>query len=109
MEHQNSKLIIGNGTTNHVHLLISLGKTVDVRNLIGHIKRDGSAWMKKHERSFFWQEGYGAFSVGESQIPRVMDHIAVQKEHHQKRDFKNEFSGLLQKYRVEYDERYVWD
>lgn len=109
VENQSSKLFLGNGTTNHVHLLLSLGKTVDVSNLIGHIKRDSSIWMKKHDRSFYWQEGYGAFSIGESQVPRVMAYIEDQKEHHNEYDFKDEFRGLLEKYRVEYDERYVWD
>ena len=109
VENQNSKLLLGNGTTNHSHLLISLAKTVDVSNLIGHIKRDSSAWMKKHERSFYWQEGYGAFSIGESQVPGVMAYIESQKEHHHEHDFKDEFRNLLQKYRVKYDERYVWD
>jgi putative transposase len=109
VENQSSKLLLGNGTADHGHLLISMGKTIDVSDLVGHIKRDSSAWMKKHDRSFYWQEGYGAFSVGESQVPRVMKYIAAQKEHHAKQDFQGEFLGLLEKYRVEYDERYVWD
>jgi len=109
VENNKSKLIIGNGTANHGHLLISMGKTIDVSDLVGDIKRDSSVWMKQHERSFYWQEGYGAFSIGESQVPRVMKYISEQKEHHAEKDFKDEFRGLLRKYRVEYDERYVWD
>ena len=89
--------------------MISLGKTVDISNMIGHIKRDSSSWMKKHDRSFYWQEGYGAFSIGESQVSRVMKYISEQKEHHARHDFKDEFRSLLERYRVEYDERYVWD
>jgi putative transposase len=109
VENNKSKLIIGNGTANHGHLLISMGKTIDVSDLVGDIKRDSSVWMKQHERSFYWQEGYGAFSIGESQVPRVMKYISEQKEHHAEKDFKDEFRGLLRKYRVEYDERYVCD
>ena len=86
-----------------------MGKTMDVSQLIGDVKRDSSIWMKKYERSFFWQEGYGAFSIGQSQVPRVMKYIEDQKQHHAKQDFQDEFRGLLHKYRVEYDERYVWD
>ena len=56
-----------------------------------------------------WQEGYGAFSIGRSQVSRVVDYIATQKEHHAKQDFKPELRGLLLKYDVEYDEKYVWD
>ena len=109
VENNKSKLIIGNGTANHGHLLISLGKTVDISDLVGDIKRDSSVWMKQHDRALFWQEGYGAFSIGESQVPRVIRYIENQKQHHAKQDFQDEFRGLLRKYRVEYDERYVWD
>jgi putative transposase len=109
VEHNKSKLIIAGGTANHVHLLISLGKTMDVSELIGDIKRDSSVWMKQHERAFYWQEGYGAFSIGESQVPRLTAYINNQKQHHAKQDFKDEFRGLLTRYSVDYDERYVWD
>ena len=109
VENNKSKLIIGNGTPNHGHLLISLGKTIDISDLVGDIKRDSSVWMKKHENSFYWQEGYGAFSIGESQVPHVTKYIAEQKAHHAKTDFQGEFRGLLNRYKIQYDERYVWD
>ena len=88
-----SKLILANGTTNHVHLLISLGKTIAVSELIGDIKRDSSVWIKKKDsqfKDFYWQEGYGAFSVGQTQVGDVMKYIANQKEHHKQKDFKDE-------------------
>jgi putative transposase len=109
VENNKSKLLIADGTANHGHLLISMGKTIDVSDLVGDIKRDSSVWMKKHDRSFYWQEGYGAFSIGESQVPRASAYIQNQKEHHRKQDFEGEFRGLLNRYRVDYDERYVWD
>lgn len=109
VENNRSKLIIGNGTANHGHLLISMGKTIDISDLVGDIKRDSSVWMKKHERSFYWQEGYGAFSIGESQVPRVMKYIAEQTVHHAQKTFEDEYRGLLGRYKVEYDDRYVWD
>ena len=109
VENNRSKLIIAGGTTNHIHLLISLGKTIDISELIGDIKRESSLWMKPHQSKFYWQEGYGAFSIGQSQVPRVMKYIENQKQHHAKQDYKDEFRGLLDKYNVEYDERYVWD
>lgn len=104
-----SKLIIANGIANHIHLLISLGKTIDISELIGDIKRGSSVWMKTHRKDFYWQEGYGAFSIGQSQVDGVVDYIATQKEHHGAQDFKDEFRALLRKYEIEYDERYVWD
>lgn len=109
VENNKSKLIIANGTANHIHLLISLGKTIDISELVGDIKRDSSVWMKPHRKDFYWQEGYGAFSIGQSQVDGVVKYIKGQKEHHGAQDFKDEFRALLRKYEVEYDERYVWD
>lgn len=106
VENNKSKLITAGGTANHIHLLISLGK-IDISILIGDIKRASSVWMKQHNAKFYWQDGYGAFSIGESQVPRVVSYIKNQKLHHAKQDFQDEFRGLLRRYRVEYDERYV--
>ena len=105
-------MILANGTTNHIHLLISVGKTVDISELVGDIKRDSSSWIKKQGKQFkdfYWQEGYGAFSIGQSQVEAVMNYIKKQKAHHAKQNFEDEFRALLEKYKVEYDERYVWD
>lgn len=107
-----SKLILANGTTNHVHLLISLGRTIAISDLVGDVKRDSSKWIKKRDskfKEFYWQEGYGAFSVGQTQIEDVMKYIANQKQHHKTKDFKDEMRGFYRKYGIEYDERYVWD
>jgi REP element-mobilizing transposase RayT len=107
-----SKLITANGTSNHVHLLISLGRTIDISGLIGEIKRSTSLWIKtKDDRfeNFYWQEGFGAFSIGQSEVPILSKYIANQKLHHAKYGFKDEFRGLLKRYEVDYDERYVWD
>ena len=112
VENNKSKLILANGTTNHVHLLISLGKVLSISELIGDIKRDSSGWMKKQDANFsnfYWQEGCGAFSVGQTEDETVIKYIANQKEHHGKKDYKTEFRGFLKKYNVDYDERYVWD
>ncbi len=112
IENNGSKLIIANGTANHVHLLVSLPKKIDIPDLIGDIKRDSSSWIKKQDvnfRDFYWQKGYGAFSIGQSQVPMVVNYIKNQKEHHQKQDFKDEFRALLKKYEIDFDERYVWD
>lgn len=111
VENNKSKLIIANGTMNHIHLLISLGRAIGISELIGDIKRGSSLWIKTQGdyRNFYWQEGFGAFSIGQSQVQGVVDYIRNQKEHHAGSDFKTEFRGLLKKYEVEYDERYVWD
>lgn len=112
VENNASKLIVAGGTANHIHLLVSLGKKVDVPELLGDIKRDSSSWIKRQDKScanFYWQKGYGAFSIGQSQVETVVNYIKRQKEHHTKRNFRAEFRILLKKYEIEYDERYVWD
>ncbi len=112
VEINKSKLILANGTANHVHLLISLGKVISISELVGDIKRDSSVWIKTQDsqfKSFHWQEGYGAFSVGQTQVKDVTKYITNQKEHHKEKSFENEMRGFYRKYEVEFDERYVWD
>lgn len=109
VRNNSAKLIIANGIADHVHLLISAGR-LDIPTLVGDIKRSTSLWMKKKGvTDFYWQAGYGAFSIGEAQIPAVRDYIERQKVHHQKRDYKDELRAICQRYNVEIDERYVWD
>jgi putative transposase len=112
VENNDSKLIVAGGAANHIHLLVSPGKKIDIPELIGDIKRDSSGWIKQQDTSFgnfYWQKGYGAFYGGQSQIEILVNYVNNQKEHHKKKDFKQEFRSLLEKYEVEYDERYVWD
>ena len=112
IENNRSKLLLANGTSDHVHMLVSLGKTLSISELVGDVKRDSSKWIKtngKEFRDFYWQDGYGAFSVGQTQVKEVMKYIAKQKEHHIRKSFKTEYRFFLKKYEVEYDERYVWD
>jgi hypothetical protein len=74
------------------------------------MKRDSSSWAKKNSMpNLYWQRGYGAFSIGQSQVPAVMKYIANQKIHHVTQSYKDEFRGLCRKYDVEFDERYCWD
>jgi hypothetical protein len=89
------------------HLLVSLSKTIALSELIGDIKRDSSKWIKTQDAKFLdfhWQDGYGAFSIGQSQVETVKRYLAKQKEKHRKMSFENEFRGFLRKYEVEYDE-----
>ena len=100
------------GTDDHIHLVCSLGRTVTVATLLEEVKKSTSKWIKtKGEQyaHFSWQAGYGAFSIGQSQLDAVRQYIAGQREHHRKRTFQEEFREFLAKYNVPYDERYVWD
>jgi putative transposase len=103
-------LISGGGTSNHIHLLVVLGKTITVADLLMHTKKESSKWMKsKGVPRFAWQEGYGAFSIGESGRGATMTYIKSQKKHHIKMTFEDELVALCRKYKVEYDPRYLLD
>jgi len=80
--------------------------------LMEKIKSNSSKWMKTNDASlddFYWQDGYGAFSVNPSQVDAVSIYIENQHEHHRKITFQDEYQMFLKKYKVAYDERYVWD
>ena len=109
VKNSGTRMIIAGGLADHIHLLISLGKN-DISVLIGEIKRSSSVWMKEHGVSrFYWQRGFGAFSVSQSNVPSVREYVLPQKEHHANKDFKEEFRSICEKHEVEIDERYCWD
>ncbi len=100
------------GFTDHVHILCMLSKKVALMDLLKELKRGSSIWIKtkgKEFSEFHWQDGYGAFSVNPSELDVVSEYIATQEEHHKKKTFKDEYVAFLKKYKVDYDERYVWD
>ena len=107
-----SKLLIGDGTQNHAHLLLSLNKNVGIPNIVGDIKRSSSKWLKTQGgmlAKFSWQDGYSAFTVGHSQLEVVRQYISNQKEHHKKTPFEDEMRTFYKKYAIPFDEEYVWD
>lgn len=100
------------GFTNHVHILCLLSKKITLAKLLAEVKANSSKWIKtKDEKyhNFYWQDGYGAFSVNPAQVQIVANYIANQKKHHTKSTFRDEYKSFLDEYGVEYDERYVWD
>mgnify|MGYP006307689323 CR=1 FL=1 len=104
--------ILINGIANHVHVFSTLPKLITVPKLIEELKRNSSRWIKSKGVSyqrFAWQNGYGAFSVSESQLRIVLQYIQRQKEHHKKRSFQEEFIEILEKHNIEYDPKYIWD
>ena len=109
---QESPAIQTGGVSDHVHILFRLSKNKPLANVIGSIKGESSIWLSEtfpEIVEFSWQAGYGAFSVSASHIDSVVDYINRQAEHHRKRTFKDEFREFLEKYDVDYAERYVWD
>jgi REP-associated tyrosine transposase len=104
--------IIVVGVEDHVHLLCALSRTCDAAAMVKEVKRGSSVWLKTKSpdlADFAWQNGYGIFSIGFSQIESVREYIAGQEEHHRKVSFQDEFRQLLRRYEIEFDERYVWD
>jgi REP element-mobilizing transposase RayT len=100
-----------NGMPDHVHVLAKLRPDEAVSDLIRDLKANATGWMHKvlpELSEFRWQNGYGGFTVCQSQVERVGLYIRRQDHHHQKISFKDEFTTLLKKNRIEFDERYLW-
>lgn len=100
------------GTSDHLHTLFLLNKNTTLVKVVEQIKSHSSSWMKTkgtEYSNFYWQKGYGAFSVNPYEVDKVVDYIASQREHHAKLSFQDELRAFLKKYRIEYNERYLWD
>jgi putative transposase len=107
-----AELVRVGGVADHVHIVTRLPRTVSLAQLVEQIKKVSSKWIKARDaryRGFFWQRGYGAFSVSPSQLDVVLQYIDSQQEHHRTRTFEEEYRQLLRKHGVDFDERYVWD
>lgn len=111
LRNHSCRLIAAGGIPDHVHLLVSLGRTLAVADAVRLIKSNSSGWM--HEElalpEFHWQNGYGAFAVSYSNIGAVKTYLANPEHHHRRDSFQDEFRELLRRHDLEWDERYVWD
>lgn len=100
------------GVEDHVHLAVNLARTVSIAEFAKKIKQSSSVWMKEQpgvSSDFEWQAGYGAFSLGQSQLEGLLKYIERQDEHHRTRSFQEEYLDFLAKYGIHADERYLWD
>jgi len=105
-----SPALIINSVANHVHILCQLLKNLAACKRVEEVKKSSSKWMKEQgTKDFAWQNGYGVFSVSQSNADAVRDYIEGQADHHKKRDFKDEYREFCGRYNVAIDERYVWD
>ena len=108
----NSPALLMNSVADHIHILFNLHKTKSLSDVIMELKRGTSVWMKAQDsrnQHFYWQGGYGAFSVSQSAVKTVKEYIADQEAHHARRTFQDEFRALLKRHEIEFDEQYVWD
>ena len=110
-EQKSPTLAIG-GVSDHLHVLFSLARVISIAEVVEAIKTSTSKWIKTKGqpfRNFHWQKGYGAFSVGRSEVGAVMQYIQDQKERHRQVTFQDEYREFLNEFGVPFDERYVWD
>ncbi len=96
----------------HTHILLSIKPNILLSDLVRDIKSNSSKWINEKKLikgKFKWQEGFGAFSCSQSQLDNVIAYIDNQKKHHAKKTFKEEYTALLKKFNVDYDEKYIFD
>jgi len=107
-----SPAIIIGGMPDHIHILCVLSKNYALKKIVEEVKKRSSKWIKTKSpdlSKFRWQNGYGAFSVSQSQVDVVKKYIQKQEEHHRKRTYREEVTIFLEKYKIDYDNRYFWD
>ncbi len=112
VRNQGQKLISINGMPDHVHILIGLRPAMALADLVKDIKADSSNFINDNKwirGRFSWQEGYGAFSYGHSQLNTIIRYIQNQEKHHTRRSFKTEYLTLLRKFEIAFEEKYVFE
>ena len=112
VRNQGQKLISINGMPDHVHILIGLNPAMALADLVREIKADSSNFINRNKwvrGKFSWQEGYGAFSYGHSQLSTIIRYIQNQEKHHSRRSFKDEYLTLLRKFDIAFDDKYVFE
>ncbi|MBN2172758.1 MAG: IS200/IS605 family transposase [Bacteroidales bacterium] len=111
IDQQGHKLYVINRMNDHIHILISMTPKQAPSDLMYHLKRSSSLWINHNRLSFgkfSWQEVFGAFSVGKSQLSEKIKYIEEQQQHHKKASFRGEYLHFLKEYDIEYDERYIF-
>ncbi|MDR0437257.1 MAG: IS200/IS605 family transposase [Bacteroidales bacterium] len=104
------KLLQIGGMSDHIHVLFGMRPTQSLSDLMQDIKGNSSLWINEKrfvQGRFSWQEGYGAFSYGKSQIDAVVKYIQQQEQHHKKHNFEEEYLELLKLFNIEFNERYI--
>lgn len=111
IQNNNHKLLAINGIPDHIHILIGLRPAQSISDLMKEVKQSSSKWINDNKLTdghFEWQEGYSAFSYGKSQISQVINYIQNQELHHKKKTFKEEYLDFLEKFEIDYDEKFVF-
>jgi putative transposase len=101
-----------NSEPDHAHILFVMTRTETLSDVVGKLKKSANDWLRTRSpqfANFYWQGGYGAFSVSQSAVEKVRQYIRNQREHHKRISFQEEFRAFLKRYEIEFDEKYVWD
>jgi len=101
-----------NTESDHAHLLFVMTRTETLSDVVGQVKKSANDWLRARApqfANFYWQGGYGAFSVSQSAVEQVREYIRNQREHHKRVSFQDELRAFLKRYEIDFDERYVWD
>lgn len=112
VSNQDHKLMAIYAMPDHCHILIGLNPKQSISDLVREIKANSSKWINEQRLTkgrFQWQEGYGAFTYGKSQVPTVVNYILKQEDHHRKTTFKEEYSKFLEKFEIAHDEKYLFE
>jgi REP element-mobilizing transposase RayT len=112
LQNLGSTPVLINSVEDHAHLLFDLARTNSISQVVEDVKKSSSKWIKTQGpefAEFAWQAGYGAFAVSESNVETVRAYIANQREHHRTKTFQEEYRAFLERHKVSFDERYVWD
>lgn len=111
VQNNGHKVLAINGMPDHIHLFIGMRPSQSLSNLMQDIKGDSTKWINKKgfvKSHFSWQEGYGAFSYNRSSVDSVIDYIKNQEAHHLKKSFVEEYHDFLNKFEIDFDERYLF-
>ena len=111
IQNNGHKLLIINGMPDHIHILIGFRTTKTLADLVLYIKQMSSLWANENRltnQKFAWQEGFGAFSYGHSQLSTIIKYIENQEEHHKKRSFIEEYKAFLKLFEIDFNEKYLF-
>lgn len=112
VQNKDQKMLAINGIQDHIHFLIGMKPTCTISNLVQEVKKASNQFINRKKftpHTFFWQNGYGAFSYRHNDLQMVMEYIFDQKEHHQIKSFKEEYTDLLNSFGIEYTNEYLFE
>jgi len=111
VQKKEQKMLAINGMPDHLHFFIGMRPACCLSDLVREVKKSSNEFIKDKKlcNGFHWQDGHGSFSYSHSHLSNVINYIMKQKEHHSKQTFKEEYLGLLKKFEIEFEEKYLFE